>query len=106
MINEILYHPPEDRTGEFIELYNRGIDPVDAAGLLLTDGDATDVIGAFAGGTTKTVDDVVDEVARLGLASAEAQAGSKLVRALNRHTHARAQLSLWTGALGKDRSET
>ena len=24
VINEIFYHPPEDRAGEFIELYHRG----------------------------------------------------------------------------------
>jgi len=52
VITEVMANPRSEDTGEFIELYNRGIDPVDAAGLLLTDGDATDVLGAYQGGST------------------------------------------------------
>ncbi|MBN2494593.1 MAG: lamin tail domain-containing protein [Deltaproteobacteria bacterium] len=52
VITEVMANPKNEDTGEFIELYNRGIDPVDAAGLLLTDGDATDVLGDYQGGTT------------------------------------------------------
>jgi len=52
VITEVMANPRDEDTGEFIELYNRGVDPVDAAGLLLTDGDATDVLGAFQGGAS------------------------------------------------------
>ena len=44
VINEIFYHPPEDRTGEFIELYHRGVPlaeggvAVDLSGFRFTDG--------------------------------------------------------------------
>ncbi|MGC4120868.1 MAG: lamin tail domain-containing protein [Myxococcales bacterium] len=51
-ITEVMNNPLDEDRGEFIELYNKGIDPVDAAGLLLSDGDATDVLTGFAGGTT------------------------------------------------------
>ncbi len=32
VINEIFYHPPEDRGGEFLELFNRGDDALDVSG--------------------------------------------------------------------------
>ncbi len=32
VINEIFYNPPEDREGEFVELYNRGEEAVDLSG--------------------------------------------------------------------------
>ena len=32
VINEIFYHPPEDRRGEFIELHNRGGETIDLSG--------------------------------------------------------------------------
>ncbi len=41
VINEILYNPPEDDTGdelEFVELYNRGAEDVDISGWQFTDG--------------------------------------------------------------------
>ena len=38
VINEIFYHPPEDRDGEFIELYNRGSQPVDLSGFRFDEG--------------------------------------------------------------------
>jgi hypothetical protein len=38
VINEILYHPPEDRPAEFIELHNRGTSAVDVSGFQFTDG--------------------------------------------------------------------
>jgi hypothetical protein len=38
IINEIHYHPPEERGGEFIELYNRGGAAVDLSGLHFTKG--------------------------------------------------------------------
>ena len=45
-------NPLNEDTGEFIELYNRGIDPVDALGLLVNDGDAVDTIRGYADGST------------------------------------------------------
>ena len=51
-INEVMANPVDEDRGEFIELYNHGDQSVDAAGLLFSDGDATDVIGGFAGGPT------------------------------------------------------
>lgn len=51
-ITEVMANPLDEDTGEFIEIYNRGIDPVDVEGLLITDGDATDRITGFGGGTT------------------------------------------------------
>ncbi|HVR74131.1 MAG TPA: lamin tail domain-containing protein, partial [Planctomycetota bacterium] len=38
VINEIYYNPPEERTGEFIELYNRGAAAVDISGFRFTSG--------------------------------------------------------------------
>ncbi len=35
VINEIMYHPPEDREGEYIELYNRGDVALDLTGFSL-----------------------------------------------------------------------
>ncbi len=47
VINEIHYHPPEERAGEFLELYNRGQAAIDLSGFRFTRGiDVT-----FAGGT-------------------------------------------------------
>jgi hypothetical protein len=38
VINEIFYHPPEERPGEFIELHNRGAAAADLSGFSFTDG--------------------------------------------------------------------
>ncbi|MBI4582522.1 MAG: lamin tail domain-containing protein [Planctomycetes bacterium] len=38
VINEIFYHPPEDRVGEFIELYNRGKTAIDLSGCRFANG--------------------------------------------------------------------
>jgi len=38
VLNEIFYHPPEERGGEFIELYNRGSERVDLSGFSFTRG--------------------------------------------------------------------
>ncbi len=45
-------NPLDEDTGEYIELYNHGEDPVDAAGLLFSDGDKTDRIVGYEGGPT------------------------------------------------------
>ncbi len=51
-INEIMANPIDEGTGEFIELYNYGDQAVDAAGLIIWDGDATDVLSGYQGGST------------------------------------------------------
>ena len=38
VINEIFYHPPEDRDGEFLELFNRGPEELDLSGFRFTEG--------------------------------------------------------------------
>ena len=38
IINEIFYHPPENRDGEFLELYNRGLDAIDVSEFQFTRG--------------------------------------------------------------------
>jgi len=38
VINEIFYHPPEDRDGEFLELFNRGTEALDLSGFRFTKG--------------------------------------------------------------------
>ncbi len=52
VISEVMSNPLDEDTGEFIELYNRGIDPVDAADLILGDGDAVDALVGYLGGST------------------------------------------------------
>ncbi|MFQ6042009.1 MAG: lamin tail domain-containing protein [Candidatus Poribacteria bacterium] len=47
IINEVMANALDEDTGEFIELYNTGDEPVDVIGLKFTDGDATDVIQPF-----------------------------------------------------------
>ncbi len=48
-INEVMANPVDEDRDEFVELFNPGSDAVDLAGLILSDGDATDVLGAFPG---------------------------------------------------------
>lgn len=50
-ITEVMANPLDEDTGEFIELYNTGDALIDVAGLIIDDGDATDTIEAFGGGT-------------------------------------------------------
>ncbi|MBN1770964.1 MAG: lamin tail domain-containing protein, partial [Deltaproteobacteria bacterium] len=52
VISEVMANPLDEDTGEFLELYNRGIAPVDAEGLILGDGDAVDGLTGYAGGST------------------------------------------------------
>lgn len=53
LINEVMNNPLNEDTGEFIELYNAGVDTIDLAGMVLTDGAEDDVIASFGGGTTE-----------------------------------------------------
>ena len=52
VINEVMANPLAEGTGEFVEILNRGQQPVDVAGFVLSDGDATDQIEGFEGGPT------------------------------------------------------
>lgn len=52
LITEVMANALDEDTGEFVEVKNEGEAPVDAAGLLLSDGDAVDVLSGFAGGPT------------------------------------------------------
>ncbi len=49
VINEVMANPLDEDRGEFIELHNRGAQPVDVAGLVFSDGDASDTIESFPG---------------------------------------------------------
>jgi hypothetical protein len=50
-LTEVMSNPVDEDTGEFVEIFNRGVDPVDATGLLLSDGDAIDRIVGYMGGS-------------------------------------------------------
>jgi len=52
VISEVLANAKTESTGEFVEVYNAGATSVDLSGLLLSDGDDTDPLTAFAGGST------------------------------------------------------
>jgi serine protease len=52
VISEVLSNPLDEKRGEFVELYNPTDGPVDAAGLVLDDGDSTDAIKGWQGGDT------------------------------------------------------
>ena len=52
VINEVMANPLNERTGEFIELYNGGDSPLDLAGFLIDDGDSRDEIVGWQGGGT------------------------------------------------------
>ena len=49
VINEVMANPLDEDTGEFVEIYNHGNQPVDVRGLVLDDGDATDSLSPLAG---------------------------------------------------------
>ncbi len=50
VINEVMANAIDEDTGEFIELYNTGDEPVDVEDWKFTDGDATDIIKPFKKG--------------------------------------------------------
>lgn len=52
LISEIMPSPVSSTTGEYIEILNNGLDDVDLTGFTFTDGDATDTLQAFDGGST------------------------------------------------------
>jgi hypothetical protein len=51
-INEIMANPVDETTGEFIELLNSGTTAVDLAGYVISDGDASDALAGWQGGST------------------------------------------------------
>jgi hypothetical protein len=55
VIGEVMANAIDEDQGEFIEIVNRGAQPVDAAGLVFSDGDATDVVKAFPGQTDTVI---------------------------------------------------
>ncbi len=52
VINEVLANPIDESKGEFVELYNPTGAPIDGAGLVIDDGDSTDQLLAYQGGST------------------------------------------------------
>jgi|GEM_PF-974385 len=52
VITEVMANPLDEATGEFVELLNRGLGSVELAGWLIDDGDSSDVLGPFNGGST------------------------------------------------------
>ena len=52
LITEVMANAKTEGTGEFIEIYNAGSSSVDLAGLIVTDGDDTDVLQSWSGGST------------------------------------------------------
>ena len=54
-INEVMANPLDEDTGEFVEIFNESDEAVDVAGMVLSDGDATDVLEAFGNGGTTVV---------------------------------------------------
>ena len=51
-LTEVMANPLVEDTGEFLELYNFGESDVDVAGLVISDGDAWDVLSAWPGGSS------------------------------------------------------
>jgi hypothetical protein len=52
IITEIMANAATESTGEYVELYNAGTSDIDLAGLVISDGDASDTLEGFAGGST------------------------------------------------------
>ena len=52
LINEVMANPLDEDRDEFVELFNAGDEAIELAGLVLSDGDATDVLATFDGGPT------------------------------------------------------
>lgn len=52
IVSEAMYSPTSTTTGEFIELYNNGLDDVDLTGFTFTDGDSTDTLQKFGSSDT------------------------------------------------------
>lgn len=52
IITEVLANAASESTGEYVELYNAGTSEIDLSGLVISDGDSSDTLEAFAGGST------------------------------------------------------
>jgi hypothetical protein len=55
VISEVMANAIDEDQGEFIEIVNQGAQAVDAAGLIFSDGDATDIVKAFPGSTDTVI---------------------------------------------------
>jgi hypothetical protein len=53
VITEVLANATRESEHEYVEVYNAGVIAIDLAGLLFTDGDTTDTLQAYDGGTTE-----------------------------------------------------
>jgi competence ComEA-like helix-hairpin-helix protein len=49
-ITEVMANPLDEDRGEFVELYNPGDEPVNLGGFMISDGDASDILGVFEPG--------------------------------------------------------
>ena len=51
-INEVMANPLSESEGEFIELFNFGAEAIELGGMVLSDGDTTDLLVGWEGGST------------------------------------------------------
>ena len=52
VITEVMANATNERTGEFVELYNPTAEEIDLGGLVLSDGDSQDLLQGYLGGAT------------------------------------------------------
>ena len=54
ILTEVMAHPDSlyDSTGEYVEVYNPTTTEIDLSGLVISDGDSSDTLGAFQSGST------------------------------------------------------
>ncbi|HCH64448.1 MAG TPA: hypothetical protein DFR83_16700 [Deltaproteobacteria bacterium] len=52
IITEVMANALSESTGEYVELYNAGTSEIDLSGLVISDGDSSDTLEAFASGST------------------------------------------------------
>jgi Lamin Tail Domain/Periplasmic copper-binding protein (NosD) len=52
IVTEVLANAADEDTEEFVELYNYGVDDIDLAGLVISDGDQDDTLQAYGGGSS------------------------------------------------------
>lgn len=53
VINEVMANPAVESTGEYVEILNVGQEPQELDGIILSDGDAEDVVSGYQGGPTE-----------------------------------------------------
>ena len=52
-ITEVMANADDEDTGEYIEIFNSSTETIDLAGLMISDGDATDTLQSYDGGSTE-----------------------------------------------------